>query len=195
MNLDPNAKDAPDFPKVVEALKQDDALRVNFFKACLSKLGLQVSQEETVVPSLSRMYLSSSSPDRAQKILSSLEEIIVTEEDGEQYIKDENDTFHLEDPSTWSMSSLKTSLDPSEEPRTNNATNEDRILDYSTIQKRLVICTSSPPSPRETPYFNHAAYYSNLSYYQSLSPAIPTYFGNDLLYGEVVTSTNTILEK
>ncbi len=51
-------------------------------------------------------------------------------------------------------------------------------------------------SNKETPFFNHHAYFANLNQDRksSMDVACPQ-IGDYLLYGEVVTSTNTLLEK
>jgi biotin---protein ligase len=181
-------------------IASQDHLRINFLKACLSKLGLRVNQDQNAVPSLSRLHLSSSRPGNALEIMKRLEDIVTVEE-GENYIKDENDTFHLENPSSWSKSGQGTiTSDSSKEVADPSADAEDRILDYSTVIKRLVVHEGELPSMKETPYFNHHAYFANLDYYNNKnsnnknSNADPR-FGKNLLYGEVVTSTNTMLEK
>ena len=198
VNLDTKAN-APHFPKVIATLTEDDTLRTNFLKACLGKLGLMINQEQNAVPSLSRLHLTSVRPQDTASILVALKDIISTEEDGEEYIKDENDTFHLEKPSTWSLSALKESLtgslNPVQDETETSSDAEDRILDYSTIIKRLMIHEKDWPSGKETPYFNHQAFFANLEHYQSQDRNIDTEFGRYLLYGEVVTSTNTLLEK
>lgn len=51
------------------------------------------------------------------------------------------------------------------------------------------------PTGKETPYFNHHAFYANLRRYQQESSSEAEEFGKIILYGEVVTSTNTMLEK
>jgi biotin--protein ligase len=183
-------------PKIVEALKRDDAQRIDFLRACLSKLGLEVNKEQTVVPSLSRLHLSSMKPSTPENIMASLAEIITTV-DGEDYIKDENDTFHLEKQSAWSLSSLKSTIigDSDEDETGQSADTEDRILDYNEIVKRLLVHEKNYPSSKETPYFNHDAFFANVRHYQSKEAGIDPAFGRHLLYGEVVTSTNTILEK
>ncbi|KAF2735052.1 biotin apo-protein ligase-like protein [Polyplosphaeria fusca] len=71
----------------------------------------------------------------------------------------------------------------------------DQILDYDLVLKTITPHTSSLPPPRTIPSFNHDAFYANLAYYHTkLSTEDPT-FGKHLLYGSVVTSTNTLLEK
>ena len=176
-------------------LAKDDKPRTDFLKACLAKLGLKVNTEQVTVPSLSRLHLTSLQPSETSKVLSAIEDIITTE-DGEEYIKDENDTFHLEKPSMWSLGSLGAALpDESKMEADQDGDSEDRILDYNTIVKRLVVHNKEHPPSKETPYFNHHAYFANLQHYQSVGKDINKDFGGNLLYGEVVTSTNTLLEK
>jgi len=194
VNLDPKA-DGADFPKVVDALARDDKARTDFLKACLAKLGLQVNQDQITVPSLSRLHLTSMHPSDTSNVIEGLREIISTEK-GEEYIKDENDTFHLEKPATWSMGSLFGALSSGSTEKTDHKDDaEDRILDYSTVVKRLLVHDKDHPASKETPYFNHHAYYANLKHYQTLGESVNLDFGKNLLYGEVVTSTNTMLEK
>lgn len=186
------------YSSVVEALVEDDKQRANFLRACLSKLGLRVNAKEDAVPSLSVLHLSSLKPANTTEILASLQDIITVEEDGEEYIKDDNDTFHILSSSRFSRGSkLHTdSKEGSEKTDCDDTSSEDRIINYSTIVKSIIIHEEEHPANRETPYFNHHAYYANLRHYQSQSTERGGIdFGQDLLYGEVVTSTNTILEK
>ena len=185
------------FPKTIEQLERDDKLRSDFLKACLNKLGLQVNSGESTVPSLSRLHITSLKPSDTAHVIDSLREIIALE-NGEEYIKDENDIFHLEKPSAWSMGSLSESLpkrskDEADEDAGVSA--EDRILDYNTVIKRLLVHDTEYPTSKETPYFNHHAYYANLEHYHTTTKNSDEAFGRNLLYGEVVTSTNTMLEK
>ena len=194
VNLDSDA-DAPNFDQVYKALKEDDQHRANFLKACLLKLGLQVNQEQNAVPSLSRIHLSSATPSDTSRLVKSLQDIVVTE-DGEEYIKDENDVFHLEKPSKWSLSSVAEALPDIDKGDTDKADDsEDKIIDYDKIVKRLLIHEQDQPAAKDTPYFNHQAFFSNLQYFESRSARDDQKFGKYLLYGEVVTSTNTLLEK
>lgn len=185
----------PGFDQVVDSLAQDDKQRVDFFKACLWKLGLQVNQEQNAVPSLSRLHLSSISPACTSELLASLEDIISTEE-GHQIIKDDNDTFIIEKASAWSWDGVADTLPRTEDVNADEeALSEDRILDYRTIKKQIVVHDKDLPQTRATPYFNHQAYFANLKQYQSASRRVGNDFGKHILYGEVVTSTNTLLEK
>jgi len=174
---------------VVDALAADDKSRTDFLKACLSKLGLQVTNETTTVPSLSSLHLSSLDPEATSKIISSLQDSI-TKDGNEKYFKDANDTFRLEKSGVWNMDKLEESLPAESE---NQDTNQG-IVDYNAILKRLVI-HDELPSTKITPYFNHYAFYSNLRQYQSKMKEGAAEFGSNLMYAEVITSTNTILEK
>lgn len=169
----------------------------------LVKLGLVVSQELSSVPSLSRLHLSSLHHFLVPELLASWDDI-TTKEDGEEYIKGENDTFHLEKQSSrWSVNSLLKSLPLPGVPGAINehtadqvdGASEDRILDYSKILKRIIPHEQEWPAAKETPYFNHHSFYANLQRYQREASSEAEDFGKYLLYGEVVTSTNTILEK
>lgn len=179
---------------MVKVLEEDDKQRTDFLKACLLKLGLKVSQETTAVPSLSRLHLSSMLPNGVSDIMAGLQEI-VSIADGEEYIKDENDTFHLEKPSVWSLGSLSKALTGESSVKTDEGDDDDRIIDYNAVVKRLVVHEKEPPQSKETPYFNHEAFYANLRHYENKTQEFKDRFGNSILYGEVVTSTNTILEK
>ncbi|KAL3420612.1 biotin-protein ligase [Phlyctema vagabunda] len=201
VNLSPSSN-GPEYAKIIQALSEDDEARSNFLKACLVKLGLVVSEEATPVPSLSRMHLSSLQSSDVSELLVSWTDII-TKEGGEEYIKGENDTFHIEKQSTrWSLNSLVkslplvgTSADKEQKPADQVDGSDDRILDYNAITKRLIPHEIQWPDTKETPYFNHHSFYANLRNYQNEPRTEAEEFGNHLIYGEVVTSTNTLLEK
>ncbi|OJJ46587.1 hypothetical protein ASPZODRAFT_16339 [Penicilliopsis zonata CBS 506.65] len=190
-NLDKSAG-GPEYAHLVDALAADDKSRTDFLKACLSKLGLDVAQDTTTVPSLSSLHLSSADPESTSQILTRLEEVIVRE-DGKEYLKDENDKFCIERPGVWNLNELGESL-PAQSKEQETEAAVGKIVDYNAILKRLVVHDDTPPS-KMTPYFNHHAFYSNLSEYRSQSREGASEFGSDILYAEVITSTNTILEK
>ncbi|KAL8996631.1 MAG: hypothetical protein Q9169_003913 [Polycauliona sp. 2 TL-2023] len=196
-NLDPTVN-LPGYDKIVEALKEDDQQRTDFLKACLLKLGLQVSHEQTAIPSLSRLHLYSAEAADMSWLMEALKDII-TKQDGEDYIVDENDTFHLEKPSRWTHGSIADahlrSTDGSSEYREEDQEDQEKIVDYDKIVKRLLVHDADQPESKDTPYFNHHAYIANLKHYASHSQGLDRSFGKELLYGEVVTSTNTLLEK
>ncbi|KAF2500688.1 putative biotin protein ligase [Lophium mytilinum] len=209
----------PSYAAAIDAIAASDATRVAFMKACLVKLGLQVNEEEQPVPSLSRLHLTAHTPSDVAEILASWHQV-TTVIDGTEYVQAENDTFHVEKPATWGMSSLmqavtsvlpdavsgisnesRSTEDPSSEEKvlkaesSDESTSGDKIIDYDKVIKRIVPHEKTLPTGRETPSFNHDAYYANLAHFQSKSDIDEPAFGSHLLYGEVVTSTNTLLEK
>ncbi|QGA17112.1 hypothetical protein EYB26_004782 [Talaromyces marneffei] len=192
VNLNKSAG-SPEYAELIDQLATDDTARTDFVKACLTKLGLQVSQETTTVPSLSCLHLSSVEPEYTQAIVSSLEEIM-TKDGRKEILKDNVDTFQVEraHDKTYKMDDLKNALE--EEVAEEKATSNDGIIDYNAIVKRLLI-HDELPSSKQTPYFNHHAFYSNLRHYQSLSKEAVVDFGRSIIYGEVVTSTSSMLEK
>ncbi|KAB5566282.1 biotin-protein ligase [Coniochaeta sp. 2T2.1] len=183
--------DVPGYDDLIEALAADEASATEFLKACLTKLGLEVSQEALLVPSPSTIHLSSINHTEVGELLQSLSNIITKDDQGEEFIRDQNDTFHLEKPETrWSMASLSEALLPKS---TTNAPSID-TADASKITKRIVSHEESWPETKETPYFNHATFYTSLQEYRQLDRHAREW-GDILMYGEVVTSTNTLLEK
>ena len=175
-------------------LIEDDNLRAQFLVACLKKLGLTVNDHENPVPSLSRLHVSSLQSSDVSGLLETLKDIVV-DEDGEDYIKGENDTFRLHKPSTWSTSTLAHALESiSKQDTDQGPLDSDRILDYSEMVKHVVFHPDEYPSSKETVSFNHHAFYSNLKFYQGLFN-VPGTFGKYIMYGEVVTSTSSMLEK
>ena len=180
----------------MDALKADEEARTAFLMACLAKLGLEVSEGTSLVPSLSKIHLSSLHHSETSEILCSLDDII-TKDDGEEYIKGDNDLFHLEKPgSRWSLASLSEALvgEFGASKKKPARSSPDPTTDYSHIPKRIVSHEDAWPEPKETPYFNHAVYYSSLQKFRERDREAETW-GDVLMYGEVVTSTNTLLEK
>ena len=194
-NLGPKPN-VPGFLDVIQALADDEKNRMDFIKACLTMLGLTVSDEQNV-PSLSYLHLSSSVPADTADVISSLNHLIEKNGDDEEFLKDDNDTFHIVRPSTWKMDDLaktlpgKTETKEAADPTDGSS---DRIVDYNTVTKHVIVHDNDYPESKSTPYFNHNAFYANLHHYQSQLPGAAN-FGAHLLYGEVVTSTNTMLEK
>ncbi|KAJ6172046.1 hypothetical protein N7470_001113 [Penicillium chermesinum] len=185
VNLDPKAG-GPEFADVVKTIAADDKGRADFLKACLSKLGLQVAENDNAIPSLSSLHISGLKPEGPIETLALLAPDLEKEDDNE-YLRDENDKFRIERPGAWNLDDLAKSLPQESSPG-------EGIVDYQAIIKRLVF-HDDLPSSKLTPYFNHDAFYANLRHYQSESRLGASEFGTNLMYGEVVTSTNTILEK
>jgi biotin--protein ligase len=174
-------------------------------KACLIKLGLEVSHQTEAVPSLSLLHLSAAEPGAVSELVQDWQDagIVTKAEDGREIIKGENETFvlHADSGDSWDMSAVHKALAEASEaaggdenPPTDAS--DDRLVDYNSLPKRLLLHeTSTMPSSKQTPYFNHAAFFWNLKDYHSQHRDSPGSYGKVLLYGEVVTSTNTMLDK
>lgn len=70
----------------------------------------------------------------------------------------------------------------------------DQILEYEKIVKAIVPHEKELPSMKET-LFHHEAFYANIRFYHTKLRNPAAAFGKHLMYGEVVTSTNSLLEK
>ncbi|KAK5654671.1 hypothetical protein OQA88_6994 [Cercophora sp. LCS_1] len=189
-------REVPGYDDLITALSADEEARSNFLKACLTKLGLEVNQDEVPIPNLSKMHLSSLNNTDVGELLHSFEDII-TREDGEEYIKGEADLFHLEKPdSRWSMAALNQALanEYSSTRKTTGRGTPDPTAEYVQIPKSVVSHETAWPEPKETPCFNHSVFYSNLRHFRKAEPQAEEW-GNVFMYGEVVTSTNSLLEK
>jgi biotin---protein ligase len=197
-------KHGDEFKMAVEELEKGEEARQAFFKACLMKLGLNVNPSAQPVPSLSPLHLSCLNPSEVSALLSTWKEIVSKSPSEQLYIVGENDTFHIRNPPVSLAQSAKpsspddinlSSLTISDsENEAENISGMDRIVDYDKMLKHLIVHTTEIPSFKETPQFNHALYYSSLSKFTG-PRRTKSSFGQYLLYGEVVTSTSTILEK
>ncbi|KAF2761416.1 putative biotin apo-protein ligase [Pseudovirgaria hyperparasitica] len=186
------------YKQVVDTVIANEKPRTTFMKACLRKLGMQVNEEEQPVPSLSRLHLSAHRPSDVGELVSSWEEVI-TIDDGEEYVEGGHETFHLEKRSSWSMKTLKDTVASSISGATTESpakpTEAPAMIDYDKALKKVFPHEDELPSYKETPSFNHSAYFAHLQAYRLKAEEKDGEFGKYLLYGEVVTSTQTMLEK
>lgn len=189
------------YDELIEALAGDDGHRTNFLKACLAKLDLEVNHENISIPSLSKIHLSALDPQEVGGLLTALAPIITKDDAGEELIKGENDTFHIEhSDSRWSVTDLRSALaSTSQDSKAANydparAAAVDGLIDYNLLPKTIVPHEDAWPELKETPYFHHGDYFSSLQEFRRCEPDAYEW-GDVLLYGEVVTSTNTLLEK
>ena len=208
-SLDKEAR--PGYDKLVESLQEDDQDRLAFLRALLEKLGLELNNHDTSIPQLSKLHLSSSTHN-AKFLVDMWKNVVVVGADGARYIQDEGDTFRLEpEEDTFKLDSLAKTL-PQLEKRdkadleATQSRSSSPSSPFSALIKRVVVHSSEPPSVETTPSFDHAFYFAELTKYQSLmtgstgekrgvSLKDSQAFGTPLLYGAVVTSTNTLLEK
>ncbi|ANB13117.1 biotin--[acetyl-CoA-carboxylase] ligase BPL1 [Sugiyamaella lignohabitans] len=180
---------------VVDAVNLDNSKRLAFLRCTLAKMGLKVNWDDSSnssIPQLTRLKLTSLRPATVQSLISHLKnEIGFTGEDGNLLVG-QNDTFRiiLED------SHHPESEGASESGRRTHLLNYDVEVpeDLNKVIKDIEISNSSRPNHRDTPYFNHQVYYENLEALQTRNN-LKGELGSILLYGEVVTSTSTMLDK
>ncbi|KAF8455920.1 hypothetical protein BGX38DRAFT_1165319 [Terfezia claveryi] len=216
-NLDRNMG-GREYGELVDRVTEDHEKQAGFLKGMLRKLGLRVSQEAYMIPKLTVLHLTSVYPEDVGSLLGNLRAAgLVTKEGDKEMIFAENDTFIVEEEGEKGLSLSKLSLQDT--PSSGNGTQDgqeedesgefqankqndpesdpenDKIIDYHKVIKRIHSHPTFQPSKSLTPYFNHSLYYKSLTTYRSQSRLSPSQFGSFLLYGEVVTSTSTMLDK
>lgn len=180
-NLNPQP-DIPGYSELVDKLAADDRSRISFLKACLSELGLEVAQDDYTPPSLSSLHLTAIDSGKVTELLCDLGDAI-EKEDGNEFIRAEADTFQIVSQDGLDLSGLQENL-----PQT------EAIDDPSSVIKKIIPHENKLPSDELTPRFSHERFYSSLKHYRKIDSAADQW-GDVLLYGDVVTSTNTLLEK
>ncbi|KAL8347278.1 hypothetical protein RB601_003213 [Gaeumannomyces tritici] len=170
------------YDKLIKDLTADEEARTAFLRACLTRIGLDAVQEAAATPSPTSLHLTSATHQEVSELLHSLEDVI-TKEHGAELIKAEGNTFRIVNSATaWSMSDLEYAVDGGRVERGTSPQIEN-----------LFAHEEGWPNPKMTPAFNHALYYSSLQNYRRRETSSYDW-GSPLMYGEVVTSTNTILE-
>ncbi|KAG5924861.1 hypothetical protein E4U53_003367 [Claviceps sorghi] len=193
----------PHYADLIRTLQQDNEVRLCFLRACLRKLGLELSAEKSAsLPSLSSIHLTAADASLVSELLCSWAQVI-DKENNNEYIRGEGDTFrihchsHQDGLAVRDMDSLR-ALSVHQDH--GHAHGDDApgdaagIVDYSTVTKVIVAHEEGLPTTDMTPRFNHKLYYSSLARFRSVEEGAETW-GNVLMYGDVVTSTNSLLEK
>ncbi|KAF3990867.1 hypothetical protein FT663_01900 [Candidozyma haemuli var. vulneris] len=172
------------FASVRAQIESNDYERKRFLRACLSKMGLKVNDDvEGSIPRLTPIYLSSSlDPSNARGLLSTLQENL--DFVAPRTFEDINDTFVLHD---------EKDSDITEDSEMDGEQSFDQVL---SAPKHIKFFTSDAfPSHTETPYFNMEKYFAQLKRLHEANNESIGSIGSLLAYGEVVTSTNTLLDK
>ncbi|PPQ77939.1 hypothetical protein CVT25_015414 [Psilocybe cyanescens] len=169
-----------------------DATRKALITTTLTQLGLQVPQETEKKANISRplpQFLTST--PAKPTIISQITDAIAAPQAGSQLssLKDSNDEFYFH--------SLQESSDLINSARDNSKTPSDP----STWQpKHIIVCKDGAlPSSELTPLFDLDLFYKFLSSARNKevfsNSSDPWGMGEALLYGEAVTSTQTMLDK
>ncbi|GEQ71021.1 hypothetical protein JCM33374_g4702 [Metschnikowia sp. JCM 33374] len=183
------AADDLHFKAVAADLEQSDESRKLFLGACLSKVGLKVNRDpSSTVPRLTPIYLTSHlDPPVAQKVVADLRANL--DFVGPNTFEDINDTFVLheetEDDHTYMLSDGGVNAE------------KQSLEDLAASEKHIKAFTSvALPDSRTTPYFDMKLYFDTLKklYDENAVSLSDRAFGSLLLYSEVVTSTNTLLD-
>lgn len=178
--------EVPNYDELIAKLAADDRTRVGFLTQILEILGLQVNKEGySELPNLSPMHLSAIKPNMVTEMLCAWEEVI-EKVDGEEFIC-EVDKFRIRNKdSAWTMDDLTSKM--------KNLQTDQFVEDYTTITKDIIAHESGMPDSSLTPRFNHERYYASLQKFRAAEKDAESW-GDELLYGDVVTSTNSLLEK
>ncbi|KAG6168189.1 hypothetical protein E4U51_002460 [Claviceps purpurea] len=186
----------PEYADLIRTLQEHNEARLAFLRACLRKLGLEVSAAENAsVPILSSIHLTAVHGSHVSELLYSWASVIEGEGDDE-YIRGEGDTFRIHsDQNGLTVRDLKALRGlPVDDDRDDAAGETAGILDYSAVTKVIVAHEKDLPITEMTPRFDHKVYYANLARFQLMEEGAESW-GNVLMYADVVTSTNSLLER
>ncbi|KAF8931648.1 biotin holocarboxylase synthetase [Dissophora ornata] len=186
-------------PNVVSRLLEKDQERILLIRSLITKLGLKLnhpnvstefgaSEEDAKldlppgaiqgIPDLSALYLASVHPTYIEALTRSLKGFATPE----GLIKEPNDTFQLI-PSPQHAVPVHTST----LSETADNEGEEKVI------KNLVLCPDGAPPTSLTPQFSMGEYFNHLQHVRHQDTSL--HFGNSLMYGEVVSSTQTMLDK
>lgn len=181
--------DVPNYDELIAKLAADDRTRVGFLTQVLEILGLEVNKEgESVIPSLTPLHLSAIQPSSVTEMLCAWEEAI-DRADGEEFINGEADKFRIRNKdASWTVEDLTGKMG-----RLTTA-DSNGLLDYTKITKDIIAHEMALPDTKLTPRFSHERFYTSLKRFRLVEEDAETW-GDMLLYGDVVTSTNSLLEK
>jgi biotin--protein ligase len=144
---------------------------------------MKLEEREDEELQLSAMHISSITPSKAQKLKDSWQDLILPRDETE-YIVDMKDTFRIE--TVTAERSVANDKNNGALPAVDHSRGSDLCV---------LVHVEGYPNHEETPLFDHNEFYSSLKQFRSISSQQLDDFGSSLIYGQVMTSTNTILEK
>ncbi|KAG0240291.1 biotin-protein ligase [Mortierella sp. GBAus27b] len=191
-------------PNVVSRLLETDSQRLLLLRSLISKLGLKLTRPVDPpttapaatldlppgailgIPDLTPLYLASLDPSYTNELSISLKRMATPE----GLIKEANDTFQLIATPQHTAPVHTSTLSETADGET-----EEKYI------KNLVLCPGAAPPSTLTPQFDMGSFFKHIQIVRDqvplshLSPGLNLHFGNYLMYGEVVTSTQTMLDK
>lgn len=184
---------------ILERLTAAEDERKRFMRALLARIGLEpvgfvdhlapdkTTVTENIVPDLTPLYLSSVDTETVRAVAAAIRGIGSKDSNDPTFtlVTDANDTFRIV-PTGATLPPTR-SAEPNEEH------------DPAKEVKTIIVCDtpSSVPTRGETPFFDLADFYTRLRENREREFAGGKWFkfGSYVIYAEVVTSTQTILDK
>ncbi|KAH7128888.1 biotin-protein ligase [Dactylonectria macrodidyma] len=167
---------------LIATLSATEASRLAFLRSCLDRLGIDASGENTATPALTDLHLSTIDYAHMMELLYSWEDIS-DRKDGQVLLRGGADIFQL----------LNDDADSSIPPSIEKAASSKDVTETAKAFK-LIAYGTIPAAGQIGGNFDHQRYYSSLKKYRLMEADAKTW-GDPLMFGEVVTSTNTLLEK
>ncbi len=159
---------------------EDDKLLQLIFKQMLETLHLEVNNtDDSKIPKLTHLQMSSNNANILKKLINKLE--------GSVGFTGTNNDILVGTTNKFKLYNVDINEGASE-------IYEGQEKDGSDTTLGLEIYSSGIPSQTRTPYFNHGEYFENLKKYRERFQFNGSW-GDILIYGEVISSTSTILEK
>lgn len=193
----PRQPDIPHYDELIANLARDERTRSGFLGLCLGRLGLEVNSRCTAPPALTSLHLSAADGGTVSELLHAWQDAAIDKEHGQDLLRGEADTFRIrsKESGAWNLKDLREAL-PDTGAGAGAALELDAhgVPDYKSVAKDIVAHELQLPDEKLTPRFNHRLFYSSLQQFQSIEKDAREW-GNTLLYGDVVTSTNVLLEK
>ena len=163
-------------PEVIHEISAVVESRHKFVSTLLSQyMQLEVSDLDTRIPKLTPLYLCSLAGWRpsVNQYMNQINTLVEKNDEGQLLLKEKNDTFlYLKKDSLYLG-------DTNEEPKPVYVYNEEGTY----------------PSVQDTPYFNFGVYFAELEQTARNKGLVHKTLGSCVLYGEVVTSTSSMLER
>lgn len=169
--------DDDEYMELVRQLQESNESRQLFLRSCLRLLGLRVNDNEVVRPRITPLNLCSPIPHKVDELMAQI--VADVGLSSQNLLEGTADSFriHSEDYS------LAHQLDKQEE-----------YEDPDTAIKELIVYRSTLPDRKATPYFDIRQYFRLLQQNHGQID-LSGKAGSILLYGEVITSTSSILDK
>lgn len=171
------AEEMEHLQSIMQNLSDGDADRRLLMKLILKKIGLKVNEDPSnSVPKLTPMFVSSHlNPGIVNLVAQDFRENCDLHNGNE--LHDQNDTFVFHDESEDNLSMVQEG--------------ESHLVDAHGLPKHVKFLNrGSLPDMKTTPYFNMSLYFSCLEKLVN-NPV----FGSVLAYGEVTSSTSTLMDK